>query len=280
MARKRRSEPPPVRVAVPEEQVPWVTDVAVVSITPGMVVLRRPGAVTARVKRDGNVELEFSSQSLVSDYMMRDLTRTEELQRRFFQTESDPEWLAWLRHWVEPPPAITVRAGALVTEWPGGAAAPPRRAGELGMSEDSTQWNEPFFKGSKFRFAHFKTPQGEEGAVIQWWDQVGNRFEPPIVYLGDFSGFMALQSFDDPENPAEWLEFNELFENTFMWALERMGSFDEPWTLRPEVVEAVVEDPEILLTESVAKMLPRLEEYRTEAFREAVRDAAEARGLR
>lgn len=270
-AKRERRRPPP-----PGEGIPWPTDVVVVSEAPELVVLHRRG-VTAKVRPDGTFDVEFDSRALAQDFLSPDPGLTEELRRIHSLAASDQEWAWKLRHWAEPPPAITYREGAIVTEWPGSANRPPRRLAVYGMADESTAWNEPFFKGSNFRFAHFQEiPGGREGAVVQWRGEAG--LEPPIAYFGNFSDFMAIQSVDDPEDPEEWREYNDLFENAFMWALEKMGSFDEPGRLAPVAVQAIAEDPEMLLTESISKVLDRLGQYPPQ-LEEAALEAAAGRGL-
>lgn len=273
MARKRKA--PAFHEGIPAEQIPWVTKVTVHSVSENMVVLVADG-MRLQVERDGALVLSFSSQALISRYMERDSTRTEELQQRFF-TLPETEWVEWLRHWAEPPPSVTFRQGRVVSEWPGGAWSPPRRLGELGL-DDTSEWT-PYFKGDRFRFAHFKTQEGEEGAVVQWYDTAKQEFEPPIAYIGDFAGYMRDQSLENTDQPEYWLEVDELFENTPMWALERMGSFDRPGILLPQVLEAVAMDSELLLNESIEKMLRALDAYPADV-QESVSDAAQARGLR
>ena len=137
----------------------------------------------------------------------------------------------------------------------------------------------PRSSGDRFRFAHFKTKEGQEGAVIQWYDPMTKRFNVPAVFLGDFAGYMRDQSVEAFDGPEYWMEINELFENTPMWALEQLGAFDSAGTLGDQVLEAIAQDPEILLTESVVKMLRNLAEYQVDV-QEAILDAGDARGIR
>ena len=275
MPRKRKH--PSIQAGAPLEQIPWVTDVTVHSLSQEMAVLLKDG-MRLVVRRDGSLELSFDSIKMIPRYMVRDLTRTAEVQQRF-EAMAEPEWLEWLRHWAEPPPAMTFRGGRVVTEWPGGSGAPPRRLEVLGL-DDTENWA-PYYRGDRLRFAHFKTMEGEEGAVVQWYDSEKGVFEAPLVYLGDFSAFMADQSrdaLDAVDSPEFWTEINDSFENTIMWALEMMGAFDRPGTVTAQMLEVIAQDSELLLNESILKMLPNLEAY-SEDVQRSLQDAAEARRL-
>jgi hypothetical protein len=221
----------------------------------------------ATVLRTGEFDLEFDSMDLITSSMVKDVTRTEEIRRKFQTPGILDIWEDYLRHWAQPPPMLAFRHGQVVTVWPEGPDQPRRIIGH-GL-DSTTTWARKFYKGSIFRFVHFETKDRQEGAVIQWGEN-GDRYGNPEVWLGKFEDFMSAQSLYQPGGPDEFLEFNELFENGFMWALERLGAFDEPPTqLTPEVLEAIADDPESLLRESVEKMLPRIGEYPSE-LQEAV----------
>lgn len=273
--RRKREGPPEIRWGAPAEQLPWFSDVDVVEVRPDQVILRR-GPVTATVLRDGSFDVKFHSEVIVSQFMKIDSETSFEHQAKF-SALGDEAYFEWLRHWTEPPPVVSFREGQLVSEWPGTGAAPPRRFAELGFDETST-WDRTYFKGSLFRFAHFRTMEGEEGAVILWYDPRSETFGGPWVYMGGFADFMAAQSLVDPGSSEEWRELNDEFGNAFMWALEKMGSFDRPGVLGGQALEAIREDPEALLDDSVEKMLPRLWEYPRE-LQEAALDWAFSKGL-
>lgn len=262
-----------------EEEIGWITDVQVLDIEPDHILLKRPG-VSLTVWKDGRLDVQYESEVLVPQFFMRDVSRTEELQQKWSQSLSDEEWMAWLQHWIEPPPAITYKGGRIVSEWPGGEKTPPRRAATYGLVPDTKGWNDPFFKGARFRFGHFKTKDGEEGLVVQWWDPSAEAFQPPEVYLGDVDDFFGAQTlYDYPGmGPEEWREINQLFDNTAMWALEQMGSFDDPSTVTSPLEEVIEDDPELLLTESLQKMLANISQYRAQ-MQETILDTAQARRL-
>lgn len=272
--RRRREGPPEIPRSMPAEQLPWLADVEVLDAGPEKVILRL-GPVTTEVQPDGSVEPAFQSPQLAHVHMKLDTPLSLELQERRIQM-TEEGWLQWLSHWAEPPPAVSFREGRAVRQWPVTGARPPRRMGVHGMG-DTIEWGRPFFKGSRFRFAHFVEPDAGEGAVIEWF---GNgAFSLPWAYRGDFTEFIADQNFEDPVAPDEWRELNDELANGLMWALEKMGSFDRPGLLRPEVVEAIRDDSEALLEESTRKILDRLWEHPQE-LQEAALDWAFGRGLK
>jgi len=242
-------------------KVPGSAFVEVDAVGPYWVRLRQR-SVTATVLRTGEFDLNFDSKALIARFMVKDVTRTEEIRRKFATPGIMDIWEDYLRHWAQPPPSLTFRHGQVVAMWPEGPDQPRRI---IGHGLDSTaSWARKFYKGSIFRFVHFETRAGEEGAVIQWSEN-GDRYGDPEVWLGKFEDFMSWQSLYQPGIPDEFLEFNEFFENGFMWAIEHLGAFDQPpTTLTPEVLEAIADDPESLLWESVDKMLPRIGEYPAE----------------
>lgn len=265
----------PTQSTASKAEIPWPTVVRVHSIGDGMAVLEAGGSRLI-VRKDGTLELSFSSAELLKNYMTPDLALMGDIFEQYDRL-SEEAWLDWLRHWAEPPPSISFRAGRLVNEWPGGEASPPRRLDVHGF-DDTETWA-PFYRGDRFRFAHFKTKEGQEGAVIQWYDPMTKRFNVPAVFIGDFTRFMRDQSVEESDDAEYWAEMNDLFENVPMWALEQLGSFDSAGLLTDQVLEAIAQDPEALLTESVVKMLPNLAQY-PEEVQESILQAADARGLR
>lgn len=128
-----------------------------------------------------------------------------------------------------------------------------------------------YWWGDMFEYAHIETEDGEEGAVILWNTSGGpmGGYTIPEVWLGSFGEFMTSQSEYDPSSYETFLHWNRNFENAFMWAFEKLGYFDD-WDGHVEdpidprvdgVLEAIEEDPSILLPESVEKILFKFDEF-------------------
>lgn len=242
-------------------RIPGTDSTVEVATGPYWVKIRR-GPLTATVLRTGEFDLDFDSKILIRNFMTKDEEKTREIRGKFQTPGVLDIWEDYLRHWAEPPPMLSFRHGQVVSTWPEGPDQPRRIVGH-GL-DTTTSWARKYYKGSVFRFVHFETKEGQEGAVIQWGED-GDRYGEPEVWIGKFEEFMSAQSLYQPGGTDEFLEFNGFFENGFMWALEKLGAFDEPPTvLTQEVLEAIAEDPEALPWASVDKMLLRFGEYPTE----------------
>lgn len=133
-------------------------------------------------------------------------------------------------------------------------------------NEDSTYW-----LGDQFEFAHFETDDGEEGAVILWNRGGGpmGSYSQAEVWLGRFEEFMDAQYDHDPHSVESFINWNDLFENAFMWSWHKLGVFDDPDEHIEDlsdrhvkqVLDAIEKEPSILLPESVEKILLKFDEF-------------------
>lgn len=250
-------------------RLPWPSDVEVEEETPERVVLSH-GPATAEIRKDGIYDLRFKSEEMTLPFMFLDDQLTEDVLKAL--SGIPPErWFEWLKLWAQPHPTVTFRRGRVVREEPKREGAPVR-IGALG-ADDTENWADQHYKGSRFMYVHLVFHDGEEGAAIMW--DRGDHFTDPEIYTGDFEGFMQHQSVDAPDEPETWAEHDWEFDNGFSWAMERMGSFDEPGRIAPLALDAFKEDPSMLLPESVEKMRHRLDDYPPQ-LQEAVREWLES----
>jgi 8-oxo-dGTP pyrophosphatase MutT (NUDIX family) len=245
-------------------QIPWTTPVRVEEATPERVLLVLD-PMNAEILPNGTFNLGFFSRGMIEQYMTRDVAMTAQVRAKLQEVGAE-DWLEWLRLWIEPHPSRTWRGGKIVTEQPKRKGM-PRRVGALGV-DDTTNWDPRTYRGSSFRYVHFTGDR--EGAIIMWY--VGaERYSEPEVWIGPFDDFMADQTVDPPDDPEMWTHYNQEFDDGIIWAATLLGAFDHPGMLAEWPLEAVCSDPQVLIRESIDRMLPRLGEY-PECLREAVRE--------
>lgn len=216
---------------------------------------------------DSRIEIRQSME--LSDVLTRDIREWwEQKDNEDFDTAYKSRILGWLK------------GGIVQTDQPAGPKEwrPKRKISKIKAkltdsygyantyNEDNAYW-----WGDVFEYAHFKTEDDEEGAVVMWspGGSPTGGYLLPEVYLGNFEEFMESQYEHSPWDIDTFLGWNRTFENGFMWAWEKMGVFDDPdehiTRLDDEhvkqVLGAIEQDPSILLPESVEKILLQFEEF-------------------
>lgn len=267
-------------------KLPWSDAVRVKELEEWKyAVLETPG-IEARIDQDGTFDLKFDSRFVIGRWMSEEPRRTKEL-RGFlgalgfagpFDIEDMDGVNRLIEAWVTPHPGYSVRKRK--PEWPAG-----REGWAVGILGSANTMRAMDFLGDAFQYVHFVSGDGREGAVILWQDDDGN-YEDPRVYTGDFEGFLRSQEEGDLSSPAAFLRWNAVFQNGFMWALDRLGGFYSPGPyISPQAAEAIAMDPASLLPESIDKILHghgppigrEIEELRLASYPEPIREAVRAR---
>lgn len=264
------------------EQIPWAERVKVIHQSDLSIQLehlwnaprRNKSKTTADIwHKDFEWSVLIDSRSQIEHYMQLDKVLTKDLDEWWDQKDSEgadtaykSRVLGWLKGGIHQP-----QHPQGPKEW-----RPSRKVSKINAkldtygyantyNEDNTYW-----LGDQFEFAHFKTDDGDEGAVILWNTGGGpmGRYSRAEVWMGDFEEFMDGQYDNDPHSIESFLRWNDLFENGFMWAWEKMGVFEDPeeiedWSDRHviQVTGAIKKEPSILLPESVEKILLKLDEF-------------------
>jgi hypothetical protein len=263
----------------PPEQIPWAQRTKVTYQSDLSIALehtwqgRRNVAnkMTADVwHKDFEWSVSKNSKIEIDEYMDLDEKLTKDIQE-FWELDQEKNYgktyrdriERWLGGGVHSP---SQRVGP--KEWRPGKRTPKIQAKLANYGYGNT-YNEDnsYFWGDVFEFGHFKTDDGDEGAVILWQgggDPRGN-YHLPMVYVGNFEGFMDSQYEHDPWDPDVFLSYNHAFENGFLWSWHKLGVFDDPAEqivdLKDrhvqQVLRAIEKDPSILLPESVEKILQK-----------------------
>lgn len=264
----------------PPEQIPWAERTKVTYQSDLSIALKAGKENSADIwHEDFEWSVSINSKIAIDRYMKLNESLTRDIQDHFEEIEStsgpstfQKRIMDWLEHGLVA--KALPREGP--KEWRPSPKGRQKRLEPWKLSETygyGNTYNEDnaYYWGDVFEFAHFETDEGEEGAVIMWQgggDPRGNYHEPQ-VYLGNFEEFMVSQYEHDPWSRETFSHWNDVFENGFMWAWEKMGVFDDPdehianLTDRhvKQVLEAIEEDPSILLPESVEKILANFDEF-------------------
>ncbi len=279
----------------PPEQIPWAADTKVSSLSDFSAWFEQTwrdrkgneAKSTAEVyAKDFEWSVTLDSRADILDHMDLDKSLTRSIQE-FWDEDKEEHYTSSFRDRIERWLKGGSRRGVVrlgPKEW-----RPERKnrgpVGELiedyGYGYGNTYNEDPaFWWGDMFEYASVKFEDGEEGAIILWNTSGGpmGGYSMPQVYVGDFEEFMSLQSEGDPYSYETFLSYNRRFENAFMWGFEKLGVFED-WDAHildyddrrvRGVLQAIEEEPVILLPESVAKILENgVEEYPKE-IRKAV----------
>lgn len=268
------------------DQIPWAERTKVTDQSDFSVGLELPGKMTADIfHRDFEWSVLMNSKIDIDGYMKKDGRLTQDIQEYFenFESKSKEEGpytfkdkiMSWLKY--GPVGEIFLpRTGPKEWRPPLKGRRKRTKPWKLDTYGYGNTYNEDsaYYWGDVFEFAHFKTDEGDEGAVILWQgggDPRGN-YHLPMVYMGDFEEFLDSQYEREPWSVETFLNWNSTFENGFMWAWEKIGVFDDPdeHILRyddrhvKQVLKAIEKEPSILLPESVQKVLLQFDEFPTQ----------------
>jgi hypothetical protein len=205
------------------------------------------GSLKGHIDLDGAYWLFFDSRTLVHDFMQKSDKLTEQILEhwRAYERRVNPNHkettLTYLENWINVHP---FRSWGKKPIYPAG-----RENWSTGQYESGNTMNfgDECWIGDVFTFAHFYMDPGE-GAIILWHrgGDVRGNYEEPEVWLGDFEGFMNTQNWCEWSDADGFLTWNETLGGGFMWALQKMGSFDDPEIdLNPVIWEAMIKDPKI-----------------------------------
>lgn len=249
------------------EQIPWAEHTKVTRQSSLSIDLKERESEASIWKLDFEWSVSVDSKAMIREYMELNNLLTWDIQDHFLIEGEDFEKnvKSWLRRGLTN--KLLPQEGPM--EWrPRSKVRGPRPVpwgitGDYGMgntyNEDPAYW-----WGGKFEYANFETDGMREGVVIAW----EGLQRDPEVYLGNtFEDFMASQHEGDPTDYRTFLHINKVFENGFMWAWEKLGTFDDPeFSARPDgqmegVLKAIEKDPSILLPESVEKILLKFDQF-------------------
>jgi hypothetical protein len=236
-----------------------------------VIILHLPDT-EAHIYPNGEYYIVIDSKSFARQFMEKDEALTREIQDYFLEYARrnppgyTPDSITYLEHWIRPHAAWVFGKEPVV---PGG-----RREWEFGEYEsgNTANWAEDIWLGDVYSFIHFRTPD-VDGAIIRWHrgGDIRGNYSDPEVWFGDFHAFMSNQEDEDWWTPAGFLKWNDFFENGFMWALDRLGSFDGDITLEKTVYKAIEEDPSVAAPPIDRKILENEKAFPPEVVR-AVRE--------
>lgn len=264
------------------EQIPWAQHTKVTYQSDASIALVGGGKIISADIWHKNFEwsVAFNSKIDADNYMKLDQNLTRDIQDHFEEMQNRADGpttfrdkiMNWLKHGIIGKPLP--REGP--KEWRPPSKVREKRPKPWKLSDSygyGTTYNEDdsYYWGDVFEFAHFETDEGDEGAVIMWQgggDPRGN-YGMPQVYLGNFEEFMGAQYENDPWSYEAFRQWNDSFENGFMWAWEKMGVFgdggeqieDLSDKRVKQVLEAIEKEPSILLPESVEKILRNFDDF-------------------
>jgi hypothetical protein len=239
-----------------EWQIPWAKETRVDYVGDSYVSLER-GSVSVDLFDYGGFSISNDSKEDIKNYMQLDEGLTRNFQKFVTRYQESHTWsyeemmLAWLRG--ENPSELR-RERTL--DWsPGEEQRYFFKLEELGTQ--NTQNFGERWTGDVFEFAHFKTPEGKEGAIIFWEGRSG-LYEEPEVWLGDFDSFIDSEWQHGSQDWDEFRNYNDYFENGLLWAFDLMGAFENPEQLSDAAIYAIKDDPDILWEDIVRKLIGAL----------------------
>ena len=235
-------------------QIPWAEKTRVVRANDRYISLQQ-GAITADVSHNGSVYIEHDSKKEIDGYMTLDPVLTQEVVKYVQACEDGTtgcikEWVKGPNH----PPAFDIPDG--VKEW----RPAPVKAGTpvgwiLGEYRQGDTAGDDRWRGSRFEYTHFLTPEGVEGLVVVWAQN-----QSPEVWIGYIEDFWTEQQ--SPLEDEDLANYNEYLENGIMWALDQFGLFTDPVKANIDlpawVVDMISHYPDLLWPELVDRMRPVL----------------------
>lgn len=252
-------------------QIPWAKNVKVT----GSYIFKSSGVrdsvelaiptywMKASVISNGQIHLEVDSKRNIGQYMSKSPELEKSIFKYFKRADYHPgvsSFISEVVDWVKGEPFTQSkeygsRPGVL--DWVPGMKQLPQRIGRIG-SFDSGKVKTAFddWIGSPFSYVHFVNQaevfplaEADDGLVILWGDK-----GKPEVYTGDVEGFMFAnqESFSSWESYRDW---NDTFENGFLWALDYMGVFEQHGQVA-WAVDMIENDPDLMWPELVQKLLP------------------------
>lgn len=246
-------------------QIPWAKNVRVT----GSYIFKRSGVrdsvelalptagMKASVIQNGQIHLEVDTRKYIGDYLSKSPELKKSLYKYFQKADYTPgvsSFISEVTDWVlgEPftqskEPYYGARPGVL--DWIPGMKTMPERIGKTGgYGSGKIKTTFEHWIGTPFTYFHFTTDR-DEGLVILWEGET-----KPEVYVGDVENFLHAnqEDFEDWERYRDW---NETFENAFLWALDYMGVFESTAQVA-WAVDMIEHDPDLLWPELVEKLLP------------------------
>lgn len=239
-------------------QIPWAEKTRVIRASDKYISLRQD-TITADVSHNGSVYIEHDSKKEIDGYMTLDPVLTQEVVKYVQACEDGTmscieEWVKGQNH----PPALDIPDG--VKEWrPKSVKAVPPVGWILGELHHGDTAGDDRWRGSRFEYTHFLTPEGIEGLVVLW-DQKYYHQSQPEVWIGYIDDFWTEQQ--SPSDDEDLVNYNEGLENGILWALDRFDFFTDPVKANTDlpawVVGAISRDPDLLWSELVDRMRPVL----------------------
>lgn len=241
-------------------QIPWAKNVRVT----GSYIFRRGDGVElalptmkASVIQNGQIHLTIDSREDISHYLAKSPELKKSLYKYFQKADYHPgvssftgEVIDWVRGEPLTPskvPYYGSRPGVL--DWVPGMKQLPERIGKIGeYVSGKIRTTFDHWIGTPFTYVHFTTDT-DDGLVILWEGET-----KPEVYVGDVESFLHAnqEDFEDWERYSNW---NETFENGFLWALDYMGVFESTAQVA-WAVDMIEHDPDLMWPELVEKLLP------------------------
>jgi hypothetical protein len=235
----------------------------------GMSIDLQRGSYEASIwKLDFEWSVSLDSKAMIRDYMKLNDRLTRDIQDHFL-IEGREGFEKNVKSWLKSGLNVKLLPGEGPMEWRppskvrGPRPVPWKITGDYGIGNTYNE-DPAYFWGDKFEYANFETDEMREGVAIAW---EGMGTSPEVYMGGGFEDFMASQRDGDPFSYETFLHNNEVFENGFMWAWEKLGVFGDPEFSRRQdeqtkgVLKAIEKDPVILLPESVEKILLKFDQF-------------------